>query len=109
MLNYSAARQADLTTPVDCVGYVVETAITDSFGITRYQTGSIKRRLEDAAQIAAMPVKHLPHETVTRSVVKVRTCFPMADVLAGNATRYELEVESRACVQSTAFMTGVAA
>lgn len=85
----TAPANGGASTPIDCEGFVVETAITDGIGQVTYQHGSIYRRRSDAERIAAVVPKPRSFERkIERTVIRVRTCFPLADVLAGNATRW---------------------
>lgn len=74
----SALKRDSLAEPIDCEGWVIETT-----GPGICQTSPIYRRFSDAVARFGTPPAG-----ATREIVRVRTCYPMADVLAGNAVRW---------------------
>ncbi len=102
MLSLSATHHreredARLAAPIPCVGFCVVTAITDNIGRVTYQHSPIYRSEADALDICTgnMPRQlHVWERSIARTVQPCRTCFPLSDVLAGKATRWDDYVAS---------------
>jgi hypothetical protein len=83
-----------LDTCVDCVGWIIVTAITDNYGQISYHHSSIYRSEAEATEICA---RYMPREpriwerSIARTVQRCRTCFPLSDVLAGRAERWDAD------------------
>lgn len=94
------ARQREdqrLSATVECVGFVVQTIVTNNDGHVSYQHSPIYRTREQAERIAAKVGKRQPWErSIERRVEIANTAFPLADVLEGKATCWEAYLASEA-------------